>query len=282
MRWWVLIFKLLILKLGVFTSLSISVRNMIKIYVAYHRPWPIVGGEIYVPIHAGEAMSSTPLPMISDGTADNISSKNPNYCELTVLYWIWKNDSQSDIIGLGHYRRLFNPEETELKRFINRNIRRRDPNAIVYSSSQMEKMAATFNFAKIFEKYDIIMPQLLPIRGGVEKHYNTEHRPEDLEVLKSVIREFEPQYAEAFDQVMKMTKLRMWNMFIAPRDFVDNYCSWLFGILREVEQRVDIPTDLYQSRIFGFMSERLLNVYVHHHKLKVKRMFVTQMGESQK
>lgn len=251
---------------------------MEKIYVAYHRPWPIVDHKIYEPIHAGQALSTTNLSIISDSTGDNISRKNPNYCELTVLYWIWKNDSRSDIIGMAHYRRFFNPLETQLKRFWSRNIRRVDPNSIVYTTSQMEMMTEHFKFDEIFSKYDIILPQKLPIRGGVGSHYCKHHSASDLEVLRAVICESHPQYVEAFDHVMTLKKLRMWNMFIAPRSFVENYSQWLFSILEKVEQRVEISTDPYQSRIFGFMSERLLNVYVRHNKLKIKTMYVTQMG----
>ena len=34
-------------------------------------------------------------------TGDHISSKNPNYCELTGLYWAWKN-LDCEYIGLCH------------------------------------------------------------------------------------------------------------------------------------------------------------------------------------
>lgn len=43
---------------------------------------------------------------IGDNTGDNISLRNPNYCELTGLYWAWKN-LKCDYIGLCHYRRYF-------------------------------------------------------------------------------------------------------------------------------------------------------------------------------
>jgi Domain of unknown function (DUF4422) len=49
----------------------------------------------------------------------------------------------------------------------------------------------------------------------------------------------------------------------------DAYLEWLFSILFEVERRIIIPEDPYQARVFSFLSERLLHLYVHHNQLAV-------------
>lgn len=61
------------------------------------------------------------------------------------------------------------------------------------------------------------------------------------------------------------------NMFIANRKIFTEYMTWLFSIIEEMEKRIDEP-DGDDPRIFGFLSERLLNLYVGHNRLKVKEV----------
>ena len=77
----------------------------VKVIVAAHKPYQMPQDEIYLPVHAGcEGKES--IGFQGDNTGDNISLKNPFYCELTCLYWAWKNLG-CDFIGLVHYRRYF-------------------------------------------------------------------------------------------------------------------------------------------------------------------------------
>ena len=53
------------------------------------------------------------------------------------------------------------------------------------------------------------------------------------------------------------------------KDF-DSYCSWVFDILRKVENLTDISHyNPVQKRIYGYMSERLLNVWLLAEKKKL-------------
>ena len=98
----------------------------------------------------------------------------------------------------------------------------------------------------------------------------------DFEILKKVISEKYPEYIKAFEDVLIFdNRNSVYNMFIMPISIFDGYCKWLFDILNEVEKQVNIETyDLYQKRIFGFMSERLLLVYLTHHKISYDNIAV--------
>lgn len=69
------------------------------------------------------------------------------------------------------------------------------------------------------------------------------------------------------------------NMFITTKELLDNYAKWIFNVFDYVENIIDLKgrTD-YQKRAFGFLSERLFNVWLKHQNLKIKRMKVTFEG----
>ena len=77
----------------------------IKIYIAAHKKTELPQKDGYIPLQVGAALHDD-LGYLKDDVGDNISSKNPNFCELTGLYYIWKNE-KADIVGLSHYRRFF-------------------------------------------------------------------------------------------------------------------------------------------------------------------------------
>ena len=90
--------------------------NQVKIFVVAHKPFGMPDGEALVPIHVGRAVSRLKdemTGMIGDDTGENISEKNPSYCEMTAHYWIWKNIKDCDYVGVCHYRRYFGIDITE-------------------------------------------------------------------------------------------------------------------------------------------------------------------------
>ena len=89
-----------------------SLKRKISVIIAAHKEYRMPEDSLYLPLHVGaegktdENGNPLDLGYLKDNTGDNISAKNPMYCELTGLYWAWKN-LNSDYIGLVHYRRYF-------------------------------------------------------------------------------------------------------------------------------------------------------------------------------
>ena len=75
------------------------------IYIATHKAVNFEPMPNFALVQVGAALHD-PLPYLSDATGDNISHLNPQFCELTALYWIWKNSTE-EFKGLAHYRRFF-------------------------------------------------------------------------------------------------------------------------------------------------------------------------------
>lgn len=216
----------------------------IKILVATHKPYWMPVDNIYLPVHVGKEGKEN-IGFIGDNTGDNISTKNANYCELTGLYWAWKNLS-ADYIGLCHYRRYFtrsNPVNCEKKK------------QAILSCNEWEKN---------LEKYPIIVPDKRKYYIETNRsHYNHSHYAKDLDITEKIIQEKYPQYIVAFTKVMNRTWAHMFNMFVMRKDYFNEYCTWLFDVLQELESRTDITKyDAVEARIYGYISELLLDVWL--------------------
>ena len=102
-------------------------------------------------------------------------------------------------------------------------------------------------------------------------HYAHTMYVEPLDETRKIIEEKYPEYLEEFDKLHKRTSAHMFNMFIMKKEILDEYCNWLFDILFELEKITDLTGySRQEQRLYGFLSEFLLNVWVKHNKLKIK------------
>ena len=88
-----------------------------------------------------------------------------------------------------------------------------------------------------------------------------------MEITKDVVRENACEYLETFERLLNQSSFSNYNMFIARKELIDSYCTWVFPILEEVESRINV--DEY-PRVFGLISEAIFNVWIEHNKLNVK------------
>lgn len=235
-----------------------------RILVCCHKPSITPDCDGYYPIQVGKARTDVDLDMHGDDTGDNISDKNDRYCELTGLYWAWKNLRDADIIGLCHYRRYFDFH----------GQCRRPFQGVYYPSNQFDRIDFSIpdRILAAVREGSVVLAKPFFYHVSLYDGYGLCHFSDDMRTLEDVFKETQTDsFNKAFKKVMRRhDRLCPYNMFLMNRETLDKYCTWLFGLLEEVEHRILIDQYTpYQRRIFGFLAERLLNVYVEAEKLNV-------------
>lgn len=222
----------------------------IKVLVATHKNYDMPDDGAYLPVFVGNAIHPENNPGFQgDDVGENISLKNKNYNELTAIYWAWKN-LDADAIGLVHYRRYLVDNSKK--------------------GSGFDRIFSEQNLNELLNSYDVILPKKRNyyIESNFS-HYIHAHHEEPLNITKNVIKKYYPDYIEAYDSVMNRTSAHMFNMFIMKKVYFDQYSEWMFDILGKVEDKLDISEyDTYEARVYGFISELLLDVWLEVNQLK--------------
>ena len=200
-----------------------------------------------------------------DNTADNISIKNSSYCELTGIYWLWKNCDIKNI-GISHYRRYFYDSKAGLIGKVKKYEELIQKNKLQPTSVK--------RLDELLQQYDWIVPPAVKIvDANVATEYIYAHYISDYYAMREAIRKLYPAYMDAFYNVMHQDRYYHFNMFYTSKKNFTDYCKWLFNILTEVENNIDITNyDPYQKRVFGFLAERLENVWLNYHNFKLYEM----------
>lgn len=216
--------------------------------------------EYMEPIQVGRDLCDKTVADITDNTGDNISKKNCNYCELTALYWIWKNrlcvgdssdgnrfnDGEKAIsigmeeasreyqyYGLAQYRRMFELSEDDLLRLCSNDV-------------------------------DALLPYPLPYDPDIHEHHKRYIKEPDWMALNSALSELQPKYAKVFPDILKQRFLYNYNVIIAKKEVLEDYCRWLFPILARVEELSEPKGSERADRYIGYMGETLETLYFMH------------------
>jgi len=224
----------------------------VEIIIAAHKEYEFPKGGSYVPLQVGSENTKVDLKIARDNTGDNISSKNPYFCELTGLYWVYKN-SKADYKGLVHYRRLFTEKSG--------NIKKEERIKAALSDKEIEEL---------IKNYDIIVPKKRNYYiESLWSHYEHTLHIGPLEKTGEIIKKLTPKYLEEFERLKTRKTAHMFNMMIAKKEIFDKYCDWLFKILFELEKELkDDPElvanyDQFHQRFYGRISELLFDVWLY-------------------
>lgn len=236
-----------------------------KVFVVSHKIFEFPDDNGFLPIKVGNQNIKIAEKFVSDSSANNITQLNPFFCELTAAYWIWKN-SQDEVVGLAHYRRYFSTKKNTLK-------------------IKGKNIASSNELISLLKNVDILVAKPRNYYFiSVKSHYIHAHHDSDYTQLRDEISLQHPTYLADFDHVMGGTKISLYNMFVCKKSLIDEYFVWLFPILFALEKKIPYQDyDAYQKRVFGFMAERLFNVWLYHqrNRLKIKYLPVVNIdGEN--
>ena len=190
------------------------------------------------PLQAGAALTDIRVAAFQDNEGDNISYKNSNYSELTVMYWIAKH-ADDEYLGLFHYRRILDVTEEDLYRFIENDI-------------------------------DVILPYPTIHYPNIYEHHKRYLKEADWKTMLQVLHECAPGYMEKLPNIFQGQYFYNYNMLIAKKKVFREYCDWLFPILSKVE-KLSIPKGSERAdRYIGYLGENLTTLYFMAHEGDLK------------
>ena len=228
--------------------------NTGKIFIMTHKHFTPPDDPLYVPLHVGK--NGEDFNCLRDDCKDNIAERNIYYSELTGLYWVWKNIHEVSYVGTCHYRRY------------------------LISDTLPEHILTDNEIRTYLKTYDLITTKRLDLNYTYYDGFKENHKPYYLDETRKAMARVCPAYIETYDKLVHEKHTYFGNMLIATKEVYDAYASWLFSILFSMESHIQITeTDAYHRRIFGFISEFLLYVYVTKRHLKVKECKVGMVGE---
>lgn len=198
-------------------------------------------------LQVGADLTMQRVAEYADNTGDNISGKNVNYCELTALYWIWKNklmlslpgdknnELNNEYFGLFHYRRILDITGEDLFRFSENDI-------------------------------DVILPYPTIHEPDISEHHARYMKEEDWQAMLQALTELQPEYAKAANAIFKQPYFYNYNIVIAKKEVLSDYCVWLFPILKRTEE-LSVPKGCERAdRYIGYLGENLMTLYFLYHK----------------
>lgn len=236
----------------------------VKIFIVCHDQFETIKSDVLTPILVGGNKTSSDY-FISDYTSDEISSKNNKYCELTAIYWAWKN-CDADYIGFMHYRRHFNFNETVQ---FNEDIH----GSVIYETVDKKYIddlqLHDETILKVIDGYDILVPTtnnlaIKQITNTFVQYGSADHHDID-DYIKSqrvLIKKY-PEFSDSLKKYNNSKDALFCNMFIMRREVFKKYCEWLFDILSNTESLIDYTYyNKQEYRALSYIGERLLGIYI--------------------
>ncbi|RDU60453.1 DUF4422 domain-containing protein [Helicobacter marmotae] len=262
----------------------------VTILVCYHKISPIIANEVLQPILVGAEYASVDVKnalesackrantsLYYDNSGEHISGLNPYFCELTAMYWAWKN-LDCDYYGFFHYRRVLDfSDGVRFDMPRKEKVRYSSLCGIMDNAFYESYALLAQNIEQVCHGYDIILPTKVIDHDQKERAqhlslyglYEKVHYAKDMDMALAYISSKYPHMHQSALQTLHK-KPMLWyiaNMFVMKRELYFAYCEWVFDILFALQERIPYKSyDVYQARVFGFLAERLFNIWLEYQK----------------
>lgn len=188
----------------------------------------------YMQIQVGAALTDIRKGCITDDTGDNISVKNKDYCECTGLYWIWKNTSGQNYVGLNHYRRRLMLNDTSVQ----------------YLKEHDVDLAAAH---PQFEKETIM------------DYFSQYICSQDWSLLKQKVIDYDESYASYFERYENGHFYFPCNVALWKRNWFDRYCEFAFAVAEKIDSFYEERGIFREDRYMGYLFEQLSTIFIMRH-----------------
>lgn len=227
-------------------------------YVVTHKEFQMPRDSFYKPIYVG-GCEPKDKAALKDSCGENIAFLNEKINELTAVYWIWKNTHSVDV-GICHYRRYFGRCLETMNPYWGLMTAEQAENCLNDADMAVARTVCTYPLNISEQIKDTINKKAYELCYGL---------------YVDRIKELCPEYLKTFNYVMDGIVIYPCNMFYTSRQIFDRYCRWLFPIVIDVAEKMDVSGyDSYSKRVVGFFAERMLTVWILHNHIKVKEMEV--------
>ena len=245
-----------------------------KILISYREKHHLIRSEVLTPIQTGCALTDEHFPhMLRDDVGENISARNDSYCELSALYWAWKNYAalgEPDYVGFMHYRRHFmfdgwrgNPEWVWLTNGHVYFVPCVTPEYLEHLSDSLIEEQLRDCDCIVLKPYDVAHLHSLSVREQYAKLPG--QRAEWFDILIEELSRLHPDYAEAIRRVQCGSVQYLCNMFIMQKELFFEYCEFCFSTLEAVDRRVNSKgLNDQEIRFLGYLGEFCLTVFLFH------------------
>jgi SAM-dependent methyltransferase len=230
-----------------------------EIFAIGHRvdQMPAIPGIRRILAGAGSQALGLGSEILRDDLGDSIAHRNPDFSEMTAIYWVWKNVTDLGCIGFCHYRRYFD---------FRKNTRQSTRETHLCNLREVKNYESYFIdqsvIAQTVDDGAIIVARTIEEGIANAEQYMTAHVPEHYLAMVNYILTRHPHLARQVVAQVRDKGFYGNNMFVMRWTDFDRLCRFWFDCLFGLDRQVGNKPIGYQRRMLAFLSERLFDIYV--------------------